>query len=77
MNKTVSVSIPEEKLTALRMYMGQKNSTLEDELSKYAEQLYNKHVPQNVREYIAMTTGEAPEQKRRNTTDNIGGKNGG
>lgn len=77
MKKTVSVSIPEEKLTALRMYMGQKNSTLEDELSKYAEQLYNKHVPQNVREYIAMITGEAPEQKRRNTTDNIGGKNGG
>lgn len=77
MKKTVSVSIPEEKLTALRMYMGQKNSTLEDELSKYAEQLYNKHVPQNVREYIAMTTGEAPEPKRRSVTENDGGKNGG
>ena len=77
MKKTVSVSIPEEKLTALRMYMGQKNSTLEDELSKYAEQLYNKHVPQNVREYIAMTTGEALELKRRTTAENTGGKNGG
>lgn len=76
MKKTISVSIPEEKLTALRMYMVQKNSSLEDELSKYAEQLYNKHVPQNVREYIAMTTGEVPEPKRRTVTDN-GGKNGG
>ncbi len=75
MKKTISVSIPEEKLTALRMYMGQKNFSLEDELSKYAEQLYNKHVPQNVREYIAMTTGEAPEPKRRAVTDNNGGKN--
>ena len=77
MKKTVSVSIPEEKLTALRMYMGQKNSTLEDDMSKYAEQLYNKHVPQNVREYISMTTGEAPELKRRTTAENTGGKNGG
>ncbi len=75
MKKTISVSIPEEKLTALRMYMGQKNSSIEDELSKYAEQLYNKHVPQNVREYIAMTTGEAPEPKRKTAAENIGGKN--
>lgn len=75
MKKTISVSIPEEKLTALRMYMGQKNASLEDELSKYAEQLYNKHVPQNVREYIAMTMGDAPEPKRRAAADNNGGKN--
>ena len=40
MKKTISVSIPEEKLTALRMYMEQKNFSLEEELSKYAEQLY-------------------------------------
>lgn len=74
MKKTISVSIPEEKLTALRMYMVQKNSSLEDELSKYAEQLYNKNVPQNVREYIAMITGDTPEPKRRTVTEN-GGKN--
>lgn len=55
--------------------MEQKNFSLEEELSKYAEQLYNKHVPQNVREYIAMTTGEAPEPKRRAAADNNGGKN--
>ena len=53
MKKTVDVS--EEKLTALEMYLAQKNTTLDAELTKYTEQLYLKTVPQNVRDFIEMT----------------------
>ncbi|MDE5753736.1 MAG: hypothetical protein K2H89_04245 [Oscillospiraceae bacterium] len=37
------------------MYLAQKNTTLDEELTKYTEQLYTKTVPQNVRNYIEMT----------------------
>ncbi len=44
MKKTVSVQIPEQKLSAIEMYLEQKNSTLAAELDKYVEQLYGKVV---------------------------------
>ena len=52
--ETVTFTYDAEKLTALKMYMAQKNIRLEDELEKTAEGLYNKTVPSNVRDYIAM-----------------------
>ena len=51
---TVTFAYDSEKLAALKMYMAQKNIRLEDELEKSAEGLYNKTVPSNVRDYIAM-----------------------
>ena len=51
---TVTFAYDSEKLAALKMYMGQKNIQLEDELEKTAEGLYNKTVPSNVKDYIAM-----------------------
>lgn len=51
---TVTFTYDSEKLAALKMYMAQKNIRLEDELEKSAEGLYNKTVPSNVRDYIAM-----------------------
>ena len=52
--ETVTFTYDAEKLAALKMYMAQKNVRLEDELEKTAEGLYNKTVPSNVRDYIAM-----------------------
>ncbi|MBQ7039167.1 MAG: hypothetical protein IJN39_01210 [Clostridia bacterium] len=63
MKKSVTVSIESEKLTALEMYLGQKNMRLSEELEKYAEQLYTKTVPQNVRDFIEMTTAKKPPKK--------------
>lgn len=51
---TVTFTYDSEKLAALKIYMAQKNIRLEDELEKTAEGLYNKTVPSNVRDYIAM-----------------------
>ena len=52
--ETVTFAYDAEKLSALKMYMAQKNIRLEDELEKTAEGLYNKTVPNSVREYIAL-----------------------
>ena len=62
MKKSVSITISEEKLSAIEMYLEQKNTTLAAELYKQAEQIYSKVVPQNVREYIDMM---AKQPKRR------------
>ena len=49
------------------MYLGQKNLNLSDELEKYAEQLYQKYVPSNVREFIELTAAKKPAKKSKNT----------
>ena len=67
MKKSVTVSIESEKLSALEMYLGQKNLNLSDELEKYSEQLYQKYVPSNVREFIELTAAKKPTKKSKNT----------
>ncbi|MBR1385015.1 MAG: hypothetical protein IJ555_14590 [Ruminococcus sp.] len=65
MKKTISVQISEQKLSAIEMYLEQKNSTLAAELDKYVEQLYGKVVPQVVRDYIEkMSRQQKPRTKR-------------
>ena len=60
----ISITFDEEKLTALKMYLGQKNMTVEKELEKALEALYGKTVPAGVREYLALRT-EAPTDKKK------------
>ena len=65
MKKTISVQISEEKLSAIEMYLEQKNTTLAAEMDKYVEQLYGKVVPQVVRDYIEkMARQQKPRQRR-------------
>ncbi len=54
MKNTITITIEPEKLSALNMYMEQKNTSVEDELMKFTEQLFKKNVPQNVRDFIDM-----------------------
>lgn len=65
MKKNVNISIDSEKLSALEMYLGQKNLKLTDELDKFIESLYQKNVPSNVREFIEMTAVKKPQRKRK------------
>ena len=55
MKNTVNISLENEKILALKMYLAQKNSSLDDEITRFAEQLYGKVVPQNVRDFIEMS----------------------
>ena len=67
MKKSITVSINSEKLSALEMYLGQKNLNLSDELEKYSEQLYQKYVPSNVREFIELTAAKKLPRKAKKT----------
>ena len=67
MKKSITVSINSEKLSALEMYLEQKNMKLSVELEKYAEQLYQKYVPSNVREFIELTAAKKLTKKSKNT----------
>lgn len=65
---TIPVSFDEEKLSALKMYLEQKNMKVEDELEKALDVLYSKNVPSGVREFINMKAGcdtvAAPKQRK-------------
>lgn len=67
MKKSVTVSVDAEKLAALEMYLGQKNLKLSEELEKFSEQLYQKYVPSNVREFIELTAAKKPPRKTKNS----------
>ena len=63
MKNTVKISMDDDKISALKMYLEQKNTSLDEELSRYAEQLYGKTVPQNVREFIEISAKQKSSQK--------------
>ena len=64
MKKTVTVSIEEVKLSALKLYLEKKGQTLEDELEKCVETLYLKSVPAGVRDYISLSMGNTEKKKK-------------
>lgn len=69
MKKTnITVAFDEEKLSALKMYLCQKSTTVEKELQKALDVLYGKTVPAGVREFIALRAGEElpTEKKKKN-----------
>ena len=70
----LTVSYEEEKVKALRWYLEQKGTKLEDELVKAVDTLFNKNVPANVRNYIckdedAPPAAEAPKPKKPKTEE--------
>lgn len=50
---TICISMDEEKLSAVRMYLEKKNVDLDETMAGQLEKLYEKFVPLNVREFIA------------------------
>lgn len=50
---TISVSFSEEKMTALQMYLKEKDSDLELEMSEFLDKLYAKTVPGSIRSYLS------------------------
>lgn len=67
MKKSISISVSDEKLAAINMYLEQKNTSLSAEVDKCVEGLYQKYVPQNVRDFIEMTAAKKPSKKYVNT----------
>jgi len=61
----VTIKYEEEKLNAIRQYMEKKDVKLESELDDVMDKLYEKYVPQAVREYIE-SRGDVPNTIRKN-----------
>ena len=59
----IQITFEEEKLRALRRYIAKRNSTLESELQKAAQRLYEKVVPAAVQENISDCAQEEFERK--------------
>lgn len=55
---TVEFSFDDAKLGALKMYLNDKNIKLADELERFVDALYKKHVPPAVREFIERKGSE-------------------
>lgn len=69
---TITINFDEEKTAALKLYLNQKGTSVEKELEKSLETLYMKSVPANVREFIALRTGDGqgyvmPKGKKQKT----------
>ena len=69
MKNTVIIALDETKISALKMYLEQKNTSLSEEISKFAEQLYSKFVPQNVREFIEISAKRKSPQKPKSSAE--------
>ena len=63
MKKSVSVSVESEKLSALNMFLEQKNLKLSDELAKQIDVLYTKYVPKNIRDFIEVKSAGTSDRK--------------
>lgn len=74
--KNITISYDDEKLSALRMYLGQKEGKVEDELIDALEALYQKTVPANVRGYLDMKSGlpvtEPMKKKKKISSSAVG-----
>ena len=51
---SISIFYDDEKLSAVRMYMKQKDLDIKSELERTIDSMYAKYVPSNVREFIDM-----------------------
>ena len=66
MKNTVTITLDDKKVQALKMYLSEKKASLDEQLSAYAAQLYGKIVPQNVRDFD-MTAREQSAIKPKTT----------
>ena len=63
----LTISFGEEKLSALKRYMSNRDLELEREMTDALVKLYEKYVPAPVREYIDETDTSAPTRSRRSS----------
>ena len=62
----VTIKYDEEKLNAVKQYMGKKDADFDVELKEVLGKMYEKYVPQAVREYIESRGDVPPAIKKAN-----------
>ena len=71
----VTIKYDEEKLNAVKQYMGKKDADFDAELKEVLGKMYEKYVPQAVREYIESRGDVPPAIKKAKKTPRQQGKN--
>ena len=74
----VTIKYEEEKLNAIKQYMGKKDADFESELNEVLGKMYEKYVPQAVRECIDRR-GDVPaaiKKSNKNTARGTGASAG-
>lgn len=66
---TLKVSFPNEKLEALRFYMAEKELTVEGELQKFVDNIYQKYIPAPTRRYLDRDDKEEVQTKTINKAE--------
>lgn len=66
----ITISYDAEKLSALKLYLGQKNLFVEAELVAATDTLYIKTVPANVRDFIELQAGNVKQSERKKKETN-------
>lgn len=61
----ITIAYDAEKLSALKLYLGQKNLSVEAELVAATDNLYVKTVPANVRDFIELQAGTVKQSERK------------
>ena len=57
---TVTIQYDDTKLSSIKYYLEKKGLDVQEELSKSLDTLFNRVVPAQVREFIAVQNGEEP-----------------
>ena len=53
---TLQISYDEEKMSALKIFLAERDTTIEDEIVSLLDVSYKKNVPTQIREFIAKRT---------------------
>ena len=61
---SISIFYDDEKLSAVKMYMKQKDLDIKSELEKTIDGMYARYVPSNVREFIDMKAVQKPSRTK-------------
>lgn len=60
---SISIMYDDEKLSAIKLYMSQRDLDFKEELEKSVDALYAKYAPANVREFIDMKGSQVKPPK--------------
>lgn len=60
---SISIMYDDEKLSAIKLYMSQRDLDFKEELEKSVDSLYAKYVTANVREFIDMKDSQVKTPK--------------
>lgn len=64
----VSIEFDERKVKALKIYLEKKDTTVEEQMKKALESLYEKSVPAGVRDFLTMSyedTTKTPKKPKK------------